>query len=60
VKRSESLSNRVSNIITGYIDLMKSAAFMPISFIISLHILLVPFLIIVYLVVCFVYFCLIL
>ena len=45
-----SLNNRVSNITTGYIDHKKFAAFMAFSFIIFLHILLVPFFIIVYMV----------
>jgi len=60
VKCSESLSNRVSNIIRGYIDHMNFAAFMAFPFIIFLRVLLVLLFIIVYMVVCFVYLCLIL
>jgi hypothetical protein len=51
VKCGESLSNRVSNIIGGYTDHMKFAAFMAYSFIIFIHVLLVLFFTIVYVVV---------
>ena len=41
MKCRKSLSHRVSNIIRGYVDLMKFAVFMAFSFIVLLHVLLV-------------------
>jgi len=47
VKRSEVLSNKISNIIRRYIDHMKCSARMAFPFTIFFHVLLVPFFIIV-------------
>ena len=60
MKCGEGLSNRVSNIMRGYIGQMKFTAYMAFSFITFFRVPLVPFFIIVYMVVCFVCFCLIL